>query len=87
MRGGCPPRRPEVARTHEVDGHNFTGGLLDLAELAKVVPEAGLGDDFVGRKDTHAVDFGCWLMLGRKMAADNLVFLERHLLEHAVRIQ
>lgn len=43
------------------------------------VPETRLGNDLVGRKYTHAVDLGGGLMFGRKMAADDLVFLERHL--------
>jgi len=33
--------------------------FLDLLQLGKEVPEAGLGDDIVGSKDAHAVEFGC----------------------------
>jgi hypothetical protein len=43
-------------RTHLVDGDDLTVRLLDLAELAKEVPEPRLGDDLVGRKNAHTVD-------------------------------
>lgn len=43
------------------------------------VPETGLGDDLIGRKDAHAEDLGRGVLLGWQMAADDLVFLERHL--------
>jgi hypothetical protein len=37
-----------------VDGNDFSGCLLDLFELSQEVPESGLGDDLVGRKDPHS---------------------------------
>lgn len=45
------------------------------------VPEARLGDDFIGRKNAHTVDLGSRVGLGGQMAPDDLVFLERHLAE------
>lgn len=43
------------------------------------VPEPRLGNDLVRRKDPHAVDLGGGLRLGGQVAANDLVFLERHL--------
>ena len=43
------------------------------------VPESRLGNHFIGRKDAHAVDLGSGFRLSRKMATDDLVFLDRHL--------
>lgn len=62
--------------THLVDGDDLTGRLLDLAELAKEVPEPRLGHDLVGRKNAHAVDLGGGVDLCGQMAPDNLVFRE-----------
>lgn len=42
------------------------------------VPEARLGDNLVGRKDAHAIDFGSRFRLGGEMATDDLVFLDAH---------
>lgn len=61
---------------HQVDGDEFTGGLLDLPELAEEVPEARLCDDLVGCEDTHAVEFWAGVLVGRELAADDLVFCE-----------
>jgi hypothetical protein len=47
--------------------------------LPQEIPEPRLGDDLVGRKDTHAVDFGGWFCLCGQMATYNLVFVETHL--------
>ena len=44
--------------THLVYGDDLAVRLFDLAELAKEVPEPRLGDNFVGRKNAHAVDLG-----------------------------
>ena len=43
------------------------------------IPESGLGDDFVWRKDAHAVYFGIRFRIGGEMATDDLVFLKSHL--------
>jgi len=40
----------------DVKGNDLSVGLLDLLQLTKVVPEPRLGDDVVGRKDSHAVE-------------------------------
>jgi hypothetical protein len=45
-----------VTDTYDVKGDNLTVGLLDLLQLAEVVPEAGLGDNVVGRKNPHAAE-------------------------------
>jgi hypothetical protein len=65
-----------VFATHLVQGDDLAVGLLDLAELAKEVPEPRLGDNIVGRKDTHAVDLWGRVGLAGEVAADDLVFLE-----------
>lgn len=56
------PKCPSICRmleqiddtTYHVDGDDLTVGPLGLLELTKVVPESGLGDDLVGRKDPHS---------------------------------
>jgi len=42
------------------------------------IPETGLCNYLVGRKDAHTVDFRSRLRFCREMAADNLVLLDRH---------
>ena len=64
------------ATTHLVQGDDLAVRLLDLAELAEEVPEPRLGDNIVGRKDTHAVDLRGGVGLAGEVAADDLVFLE-----------
>jgi hypothetical protein len=44
--------------THLVYRDDLAVRLLDLAELAKEVPEPRLSDDLVGRKNAHTVDLG-----------------------------
>ena len=63
----------------DVKTDDLAVGFLDFLELRKEVPEARLGDDFVGREDTHAVELGRGLRLGGEMATDDLVFFETHL--------
>lgn len=55
---------------------DLTSSLLDLAKLLQVVPEAGLGDHDVGSEDAHAVKLGRRVLLGRKLAANHLIFVE-----------
>lgn len=50
----------------------------DQEDAPEEVPEARLGDDLIGRKDAHAIDFGSRLGLGGEVAAHDLVFLEAH---------
>jgi len=38
-----------------VDADNFTAGLLDFLQLPQEIPETGLCDDLIRRKDTHAI--------------------------------
>jgi len=49
--------------------------------VPKEVPEARLGNDLVGRKDAHAVDFRGGVCLGGQVASDDLVFLKTHSFE------
>ena len=63
----------------DVKADDLAVGLLDFLELRKEVPEARLGDDFVGREDAHAVELGRGLRLGGEMATDDLIFFETHL--------
>lgn len=62
--------------THLVHRHDLTVGLLDLAELAKEVPESRLGDNLVGRKDAHAVKLRGGVGLAGQVTPDDLVFLK-----------
>lgn len=55
---------------------DLTVGLLDLLQLGEEVPETGLGDDLVGSENSHAVELGGGVGLGRQMAANDLVFLK-----------
>ena len=48
-------------------------------DVPQEVPETRLGNDLVGRKYTHTVDFGGGLMLAGQVAAEDLVLRERHL--------
>ncbi|KAB8339019.1 hypothetical protein FH972_021958 [Carpinus fangiana] len=64
------------SRTYCIDGDDFTVGLLGLSETRQEIPEAGLGDNVVGRKDAHAVELGSRVGLGRQKPTDDLVFLE-----------
>lgn len=67
---------PYSSATHLVQRDDLTVRLLDLAELAEEVPEPRLGDNVVGRKNTHTVDLGGRVGLAGEVAADDLVFLE-----------
>lgn len=55
---------------------NLSVGLLDLFQLSEVVPESRLGDNIVGRKDSHSVELGSLLRLGRELSPDDGVFGE-----------
>ena len=63
----------------DVKTDDLAVGFLDFLELRKEVPEARLGDDFIGREDAHAVELGRGLRLCGEMATDDLVFFETHL--------
>jgi len=58
---------------------DLSGCLFDLLKLPKIVPEPRLCNDLIGCKDTHAVDFWCWIICCGQMAADDLIFNEAHL--------
>jgi hypothetical protein len=59
-------------------GYEICTLLVWQSHAPEEVPEAGLGDNFVGGEDAHAVDFGVGLSLRGEMASDDLVFLEAH---------
>lgn len=42
------------------------------------IPEAGFRDNFIRRKDTHAIDFGGGLRISGEMASYDLVFDKAH---------
>ena len=52
---------------------NFTGGTLNLLELAQKVEETRFGNDFVGSEDAHLVELRSGILLGRKFTTDNLI--------------
>lgn len=62
--------------THLVQADDLTVGLLDLAELGEEVPETGLGDNIVRRKDTHAVELWGRVGIRGQMAPNDLVLCE-----------
>lgn len=62
--------------THLVQADDLTVGLLDLAQLGKEVPETGLGDNIVRRKDTHAVELWGRVGIRGQMAPNDLVLCE-----------
>lgn len=62
--------------TYHVDADDLTGGLLDLLQTTHEVPVTGLGDNGVGRKDTHTVQSRGRVTLGGQMPANDLVLLE-----------
>jgi hypothetical protein len=51
-----------------------------MGKLVKIVP--GLGHDLVGGEDPHAVEGRLGLILGRQLASDDPVLLERSLALH-----
>jgi len=56
--------------------YNLSSALLDLSELLQEVPEAGLCNNSVWCKQTHPVELGSSISLGRKLPADDLVLME-----------
>lgn len=68
--------RSGFCSTHQAHRYDLTVGLLDLAELAKEVPESRLGHNIVGRKDAHTVELGGRVGLRGQVTADDLVFLK-----------
>ena len=59
-----------------MEGDNLSVGLLDLLQLSEVVPESGLGDNVVGRKDSHSVELGSLLLLRGELSSDDGVLGE-----------
>lgn len=66
----------KIIDTYHIQANNLTIGLLYLLQLREEVPETRLGYDIVGSKDAHAVEFRGRVRICRKMAANDLVFLE-----------
>lgn len=56
--------------------HNFSGGLLELLQLAQEVPESGLRHDSVRREYPHFVQRRGLLLLGGELAPYHLEFLQ-----------
>ncbi len=50
-----------------------------LSGAPQEIPEARLGNDFIGREDAHAVYLGIGLILRGVMTTDDLIFDEAHL--------
>lgn len=61
---------------NNIQSDDLAIGLLDLAQFHKEVPEARFGNDGVGSENAHAVEFGRWVKVGGKMAANDLVLSE-----------
>lgn len=54
-----------------------TNIIEQVSSAPEEVPETGFCDNFIGREDAHAVDFGGWLTIRGQVAAHDLVFLQR----------
>lgn len=67
-------------------GHDLSGGLLELVQLAQEVPETGLGHNVVWGEDPHFVQGGVGLLVGGQLAANDLEFLELKQTRHAIRM-
>lgn len=59
-----------------VHGDDLAVCLLDLPQLREEVPEAGLGDNIVGRKNPHAVKLGGRVGLAGEETSNDLVLLK-----------
>lgn len=59
-----------------LDGDDLTGCLLEFAQLTQEIPETRLGDDVIRCKDDHLEEWRVWLLLGRQLATDDLIFLQ-----------
>jgi hypothetical protein len=59
-----------------IDANDLTVNLLDLLQLAQEVPETGLGNDLIGSKEAHTEELRGRLLLGGKVATDNLVLVK-----------
>lgn len=69
----------DLARRTLVDlfqRNDFTGGLLELLQLAQEIPETGLGNNVVRSEDSHLVQRSAWLLLGGQLTADDFIFLQ-----------
>lgn len=58
------------------DVNDFSGGLLELLQLTKEIPETRLGDDPVWSEDSHPVERSLWLLLCGQFAPDDFEFLQ-----------
>ncbi len=56
--------------------NNLAARLLQLLKAGDEVPEAALRDHFVGGKDGHLEKLRLGVLLGGKLAADNLVLVQ-----------
>lgn len=52
-----------------IDGKDLSLGALGLELASKVVPEFGLGDDFISGEEADGVDLGTGVLLGGYLAA------------------
>ena len=59
----------------DVNGNNFTGGLLDLVQLLQEVPVTRLGNNSVRSKDSHTVQLWFWNRISWKTTTDDLIFV------------
>ena len=62
-----------------VDREDLSLGALGLELATQVVPELGLGDDFVAGEETDGVDLGVRLLLGGQFAAQHEVLSDLRL--------
>ena len=59
-----------------VDGQDLSLGALGLELAAKMVPELGLGDDFISGEEADDIDLGTSLCIGRHLAAEHEVLTD-----------
>jgi hypothetical protein len=68
--------RLEVVVAYLVQANDLAVGLLDLPQLHEEIPETGLGDDIVRRKNPHAVQLGRGVSVGGQVTPNDLVLVE-----------
>lgn len=65
-----------IGVTYHAERNNLAIGLLHLLKLGEKIPETRLGDNGVRCEYAHTVQLWGWGGIGRKMAANDLVFLK-----------
>ena len=74
-----PNKKKNEESLYLIDGDDFTTGLFDFTSLLQKVPETRLCDLRVWSKDSHSIEFRDRVILGGKLASNNLILVKaRH---------